>query len=86
MNNIHESGELNHESFRPCPVCERRQAASLHHQRFVLPEQHLLAGGMTVQLGWLIWKRPSWRTFCDKERDIGQTSGWPGSHVRRDAL
>lgn len=27
---------------RPCPICAQAQVEILHHQRFVLPEGHIL--------------------------------------------
>ena len=35
-------------ALRPCPVCSADQITVLHHQRFTLPEDHLLADGYDV--------------------------------------
>jgi SAM-dependent methyltransferase len=36
------------QALRPCPVCRGEQVEALHHQRFTLPEGHLLAEGYDV--------------------------------------
>lgn len=37
-----------HQALRPCPVCAARHVAVLHHQRFTLPDGHILADGYDV--------------------------------------
>jgi SAM-dependent methyltransferase len=36
------------QALRPCPICRGGQVAVLHHQRFILPEGHLLGEGYDV--------------------------------------
>jgi SAM-dependent methyltransferase len=36
------------QAFRSCPVCEAAHVAVLHHQRFTLPEGHILSDGYDV--------------------------------------